>query len=210
MDFVTFVAMHKSGINLTKPLFVCYFWTVIWTYPAPMSPVLYMRSLRVVLLRCTTAPNGMDSWSRLMSIPWQEPATTNNGCDKPAHSNITWKQDQNGRKAEYFKLISLRLTPTTFRQNINKQYAVLIFVHQEFQMPSKKAAEITHHVHLATHEWFKLAPWKLKWYIFDIYTQWKQNIWLLPPRWIVEYGTLAWRQDPGCKCLPLAWDISLW
>ncbi len=53
--------------------------------------------------------NGMDSWSRLMSIPWQEPVNTNSGWDRPAHSNITWEELEsvktNGKNFKGFTLL---------------------------------------------------------------------------------------------------------
>ncbi len=58
-------------------------------------------------------------------IPWQDPATTNSGCDKPAHSNITWKQVQDDGKGWIYKSNFL-----TFKINnlLKKMFSPLKFV----------------------------------------------------------------------------------
>ena len=58
-----------------------------------MSPVLCMISFLVLRLPSTTAPNGTESLSNVISIPWQEPVTIKIGWDMSAHSNITYNVD---------------------------------------------------------------------------------------------------------------------
>ena len=65
-------------------------YTHMWcSHLAPMSPVFIISILRELWLWSTTAPKGTWSLSSLISIPWQEPLTTNNGWDMPKLSMMT-------------------------------------------------------------------------------------------------------------------------
>lgn len=58
-------------------------------YPTPMSPVFCIMIRLDAWLRCTTAPKGMWFWSRVTSMPWQQPCTTKRDCRIPWDSRRT-------------------------------------------------------------------------------------------------------------------------
>ena len=59
---------------------------------APISPRFCMTTTRELWLPITTAPNGTDVLSSLMSTAWHIPETRNTVWHSPAHSNITWNK----------------------------------------------------------------------------------------------------------------------